>query len=164
MLSISFSENLYKVLCIFTHGNVTSSPGMFSPWEKNVTLIFRKDKAFGDALEWNFNKPSQWKMVKKNFRNLLENFIFKWYHQFLGLCGTYFRGDVTENRSEAGKEKFYITSIINWKTEFSENVGTHPMYLEMPVKNWGCCVDVVSTLYIYGYCTFYRYAAAINSQ
>jgi len=29
---------------------VTSSPGMVSPWEKNVTLNLRKNKAFWDAL------------------------------------------------------------------------------------------------------------------
>ena len=75
MLSISFSENLYKVLCIFTHGNVTSSPGMVSPWEKNVTLNLRKDKAFGDALEWNFYKPSQ----RKNGRKELPKFTRKFY-------------------------------------------------------------------------------------
>lgn len=38
------------------------------------------------------------------------------------------------------------------------------MYLEMPVENQGCCVDVVSTLYIYGYCIFYRYAASENFE
>ena len=72
------------------------------------------------------------KMVEKNFRNLLENFIFKRYHQFLDLCGTYFRGHVAENRSEAGEEKFHFPSIINRKIEFLDNAGTHPMSLEMP--------------------------------
>ena len=58
------------------------------------------------------------------------------------------RGHVAENRSEAGEEKNHIPSIINRKIEFLENAGTHPMHLEMPVENWGCCVDVVSTLKI----------------
>lgn len=31
------------------------------------------------------------------------------------------------------------------------------MHLEMPVENRECCVDVASTLKIYGYCIFYRY-------
>ena len=58
------------------------------------------------------------------------------------------RGHVAENRSEVEEEKFHFPSIINRKIEFLENAGTHPMYLEMPVKNWGCCVDVVFTLKI----------------
>lgn len=32
------------------------------------------------------------------------------------------------------------------------------MSLEMPMENWGRYADVASTLKIYGYCTFYRYA------
>lgn len=50
----------------------------------------------------------------------------------LDLCGTYFRGHVAENRSEAWEEKNHFPSIINRKIEFLENAGTHPMYLEMP--------------------------------
>ena len=91
------------------------------------------------------------KMVEKNFRNLPENFIFKWYHQFLDLWYIAKRGHVAENHSEAGEEKNHFPSIINWKIEFLENAGTHSMSLEMPAKNQGCCVDVVSTLKIWCY-------------
>ena len=104
------------------------------------------------------------KSVEKNFRNLPENFIFKWYHQFLDPWHIAKRGHVAENHSEAGEEKNHFPSIINRKIEFLENAGTHPMSLEMPAKNQGCCVDVASTLKICGYCIFHRYAEPWNFQ
>ena len=104
------------------------------------------------------------KMVEKNFSILLENFIFKWYHQFLDLWHIAKRGHVAENHSEAGEEKNHFPSIINRKIEFLENAGTHPMYLEMPAIFLWCYAEMASTLWIYGYWSSDGYATTINFQ